>query len=276
VAWLKQIATDRHSYTPAIELYLGNHWHIVRGIIADAGKRNIRLKVWVLSAGYGLIPVDAPIQSYAASFSSGPDQVTPLSDASLWWSALASWAGPVPSSPRSLRQLAAEQETIPMLVAASAPYIRAIHPDLMAASEILTPRRLALISAGLNGSRSLSSILLESDERFLDVNKGRGGTAHTLNAKLAAWSLEHFDEWQEDFASLRGKFHGSLNRLEPRERPERIHMTDRQVISFIRHRIANGERGHSVLLRKLRVSGHACEQKRFKNLYNAVSADIKT
>jgi hypothetical protein len=270
-AWIKQIESDSDGLMPAKELYIGNHWYAVKRITAYARHHDIKLKVWILSAGYGLVPFDAPILPYAASFSNGPDQVVPQSDSALWWKTLAKWKGPVPGTPRSLAQLAEQAPKIPLLVAASAPYVRAITADLAKAKTILSERRLAVISAGFKGHSSLNSVLLPCDERFLDKEHGRGGTAHTLNTKLAAWAVKHFDEWEKDFSYLHSRFDKKLSRLSARKRPSRIRLSDQQVISFITQNTARSPMTkQSVLLRRLRDKGMACEQSRFKMLYATV------
>ena len=272
-AWTQRLKSKGPGEIPASDLYVGNHWYIVRSIIADAAKRRIQLNLWVLSAGYGLIPIDARLHPYAASFAAGPDRVTTPDEAPDWWTALANWPGPAHQSPRTLENLARETKPIPMLVAASAPYVGAVLRDLTAAKDILSTDRLAVISAGFKGDQAIDDVLLTCDARFLDKAKGQGGTAHSLNAKLAAWALEHFDDWGDDFSALHNKFEATLADLVPQDQPKRAAVTDKEVLSFIvEHADDNRRRGHTRLLRDLRASGKACEQKRFKGIYAAFVA----
>ena len=51
----------------ADRLYVGEHWKVSRGLPSLATGHRTRL--WVCSAGYGLIPADARVRPYAATFS---------------------------------------------------------------------------------------------------------------------------------------------------------------------------------------------------------------
>lgn len=267
--WIKRLKATTTKPTPASELYAGNHWHVVRSVVANAMRQDIDLKVWVLSAGYGLIPFDAPIVPYAASFSRGPDQVTTLKESPRWWKRLAKWKGPTPSKPRTIRELAERTDKVPMLVAASASYVRATLADLVDAERILSQARLAVISAGFAGDKSIESVLLPCDARFL---QNRRGTAHSLNVKLAAWALEEFRDWEHDFSRLHLQFDRQLARLHAPEVIHRTPCTDQTVTRFIKNRVKQGQlSGYTVLLGEFRRSGLACEQKRFKLLYGTVA-----
>ena len=57
---------------------------------------------------------------------------------------------------------------------------------------------------------------------------------------------------------------------------DRKPLTDEEVKRFIRGKLrANPKARHSPLLRSLRESGQACEQKRFKNLFLEVQEEIR-
>jgi hypothetical protein len=254
---------------------MGNHWQIVRSAISTARQRNIELSAWVLSAGYGLIPIDAALHSYAASFSAGPDKVTELNDAPAWWTELAEWQGPAPTKPRTLTALVERTKEGQTLIAASAPYVRAIRSDLVDGIEHSSPKNVAVISAGFKGDEALNSILLDCDDRFLDKTNGQGGTAHTLNAKLAAWALDSYTDWEHDFAVLHRIFRDRRSQLTARGRPQRRQCTDKEILSFIEKSVATSPvKARSILLHELRDSGSACEQSRFKKLYDIVTAGV--
>ncbi len=271
--WIRRMRTFSGEGRPAIDLYTGSQWHVIRGIIDDAQRQTIRLRVWILSAGYGLIPTTARISPYSASFASGPDRVVDPAESKAWWSSLAEWEGPDPDGPRSLTELATRNRNDLMLVVASAPYIRAVLSDLRAAAGILSPSRLAIISTGLRNSPSLEGLVVPSDDRFLQKF---GGTLHSLNAKLAGWALSCFDEWSDDISKLHSLFATSLEALEHRERPTRTPQTDHQVMTFIRGEFLTGKRSYSGMLKAFRTAGLACEQKRFKDLYLSIARKTAT
>src|SRR6266568_5508906 len=114
----------------ARDLYAGEHWTVACGLPDLAGGGRIRL--WACSAGYGLIPADAPLRPYAATFTGGhPDSVPGGADgARAWWYALSSWEGPSSGQSRSIRELAATEPAASYLLALSAPYLQACREDI--------------------------------------------------------------------------------------------------------------------------------------------------
>jgi hypothetical protein len=105
--WLRRLAETKCETVPAADLYAGAHWRAAREAAGLAGR------AWVASAGYGLIPFDAPIHPYSATFAPGePDSVVPPkaksrpADPADWWDALAKWSGPAPGAARRLADLA--------------------------------------------------------------------------------------------------------------------------------------------------------------------------
>jgi hypothetical protein len=266
--WIGLLAKADVEVIPAKDLYIGNHWHAVRSAVENAQTAGLDLKVWIVSAGYGLIPFRAPIKSYAATFSNGPDRVTRGGDATKWWNAIAEWAGPSPGFPRTLADIAKQAPRVPMIVATSASYLRAIEQDIMKVQEILTPTRLAVISAGLDGYATIEPSLMHCDRRFLPMV---GGSKHTLNARLAAYSLSCSQEWYPDGDQLRAKFAQLFSELPVPPTVTRRNSSDDDVRAFISSLlITDRARGYTVFLRAFRSSGSACEQKRFKRLYTSI------
>src|SRR5688572_14417374 len=79
--WSSCIQQSRSVPQPAIETYSGGHWSVVRSL-GDSFSNNQRVaRLWIVSAGYGLIsPADAIIP-YGATFTPGqPDSVSATSD----------------------------------------------------------------------------------------------------------------------------------------------------------------------------------------------------
>src|SRR5687768_1599285 len=70
--WTRHLDRESKNAIPARDVYCGEHWDAVRGLFGPKQSE----EVWVTSAGYGLIPADAPIVPYSATFSGGqPDSV---------------------------------------------------------------------------------------------------------------------------------------------------------------------------------------------------------
>ncbi|HKB39811.1 MAG TPA: hypothetical protein VKD72_25470, partial [Gemmataceae bacterium] len=111
--WLERLRGRRAEAVPVQELYAGDHWSVVRSLAGATTSSGTRVRVWVCSAGYGLLTWDSRIASYEATFTPGqPDSVACGDGArsvesanQTWWELLASWAGPAPGMPRSVTAL---------------------------------------------------------------------------------------------------------------------------------------------------------------------------
>ncbi len=94
--WMQRLNTSDLDTVRAENLYAGEHWDIARGLADLAATGFARPTLWIASAGWGLIPIDAAIRPYSATFSTRhPDSVShDTQGAQDWWSALADWEGP--------------------------------------------------------------------------------------------------------------------------------------------------------------------------------------
>src|SRR5439155_12201897 len=129
--WIETLEHGSEEGLPAVDLYAGDHWAVVRSLETVASGRGLDARIWVASAGYGLIPLRGLVRSYSATFASGhPDSVaTGRGDhrrglAQRWWAALSLWRRGGAGTPRSLRELATQEPTGVLLVAASPNYLR--------------------------------------------------------------------------------------------------------------------------------------------------------
>jgi hypothetical protein len=162
-----------------------------------------------------------------------------------------------------------------MLLAASVPYLTATEQDIDAAISILSSDKVAVICAGWKRPSAIEEVLLECDERFLNQETGLGGTAHSLNAALADWSVRRLGEWKGNMATLHQLFRKQLAAMPKRSKPQRTPMKDEEILSYIREASNRvGGISRSTLLRELRASGRACEQERFRQLFNALDAGV--
>jgi len=233
------------------------------------GDREVRL--WVCSAGYGLIPADAPIRPYSATFAGPhPDSVPGGREGgAAWWSALAGWAGSG-GGPRSLADLAAADGGARLLLALSAPYLAACRPDaLAAAARLRHPSQLSVVCAGARRDSMTADLILPADAR---LQHRLGGTRASLNVRVARYLLTETEGVMEH-NDMRDHLAGLLADLPPVTRYDRQPMTDAEVRQFIREYLqAEPGASHTRLLRQLRQSGRACEQGRFAALHRAETA----
>jgi hypothetical protein len=248
--------------TSAFCLYAGEHWDVARRLSSNSSNRATEL--WVCSAGYGLVPAEAPLRPYSATFAAGNADSVPdgVDGAVAWWTALSSWEGPH-GGPRSLTQLVADDPTARTILVLSPPYLRACRNDIIEAAETLADKRsLSIISAGTKSDFELGEFLLPVDARLQHL---LGGTRQALNIRVAEHLLA-------GGSKTHNQMYASLTKLLAEQpaipRYERRVVTDTQVSAFIRRRVrADSNTSHTRLLREFRDSGYACEQARFGALF---------
>ncbi|WP_156960551.1 hypothetical protein [Amycolatopsis taiwanensis] len=148
----------------------------------------------------------------------------------------------------------------------SAMYLRACARDLVTLAEQLRqPEQLTIISVGGSSPRELREFVLPANGHLQTVV---GGTLGALNVRIAAKLLRTLPNTPPN----RQVFADGLARLQQQagKRPvfQRTPMTDDQIRAFILERLTEHST-HTALLRQLRSSGLACEQKRFAQLFSA-------
>ncbi len=272
--WMRRLAEHDAPSVPVLDLYAGDHWHVARTIVTEALVHGRDARLWVCSAGHGLLHDRARVKPYSATFTPGqPDSITSVgasvarSELRHWWAGIiASRTGP---EPRSLQELADREPSTPLLIVASQPYLEAMSDDLSAAVEALASRDLlSILSIGVLPSRlrKLGPHLLEADAR---LETEVGGTRSALNVRVARSLLRAADGKAEVTTSdlaliLRRMAHG----LPPPRVHDRRKMTDDEVRAYVIQARRDDPRvSKTQLLRALRESGAACEQVRFGALF---------
>lgn len=267
--WVQRLSHTDAPTTPALDLYAGEHWSVVRSIPALAAAARRPISLWILSAGYGLISSAAPIRPYAATFCAGhADSVASNGTRGLWWGALSAWSGPEPGAPRSLTQLAKRDPSASIVVAVSPPYLEACADDLAGAAAGLDEHaQLSVICTGAS-SKAPGDHLLPGDARLQHV---LGGTRQALNVRVLAHLIkEHRGPLTHD--NIAGALDTLLSQQPDLVRYDRARCSDAEVTSFIRTRLrVEPSLSRSRLLREFRNSGKACEQSRFAELFETVS-----
>ena len=265
--WARRLSgTGSVPLIAAQNLYAGEHWMIARGLPGRVGHAPTRL--WVCSAGYGLIPADAMVRPYAATFSGRADRVPGGADgARQWWQALASWEGPAPGQPRSIGSLAAADPSAGFLLALSASYLDACRDDITAAAaQVADPDTFVVISAGARFPGSAGAAMVPSDAR---LQAFLGGTRQALNARIAAHLLSAGISSRAEAIRQMTRL---LARQPPATRYDRKKLSDQEVTEMIARRLAQAPgTSASRLLREFRDAGYACEQQRFAHLHKLVT-----
>jgi len=272
--WWKAITEDGSATLPAAELYIGDHWSIVRGLPEVARASNLNAHLWVASAGYGLVPADAHLHAYAATFSPGhADSVVDVdpnkrvASAREWWKRLADAPNPPGKGIRTIAALARSAPTALLLVVASPRYVVAMEDDLCEARVCLRKPGDLLIVSGSPGpeTEALKDCWLHSSAALQAV---LGGALGSLHARVARRILEDAAKHGLDAKLLRAQIIELARQQFPFARPERKLLEDKDVISFIKKELMRDSSAtHTRLLRALRNGGRACEQGPFPRLF---------
>lgn len=251
--WRQRIgaAVDKR---PLESLYAGETWVQCRALLGVARRAGFDPALFVASAGLGLRSSDFEAPAYGATFAMNtPDSVGRSgAEAQMWWSAFGDEAG--------LRLAdVAESST---LIVLSESYARAMEPDLVALGEQEGDHLL------VGGHREIAG--LKRVPADLGLRSALGGTASSLNARIAgAWleglnmpelgSATRQQEWAEWSATVRRV-----------ENYNRSRMSDAQIAAYVRDlKQRDPDISQTVALRNLRDAGQACEQKRFRTLFNS-------
>lgn len=277
--WWGRIKADRGPSVIASELYAGAHWSAVRNLPGIARAAGYDAKLWVISAGYGLVAADSFLHPYSATFArASPDAVCLPAEhcpsrrdcLRAWWSALGALKRADGARPAMIAELAAGRRADYFLVIASPDYLAAAEADLLAAAPHLEdPQRLIIVSSnGGTGLKGLAPYTVPSDAR---LQERVGGVLGSLHAKVASLILENVGRWGFTAEAVGARLLELAEAAEGPKKYDREPMDDDAVRAFVRAALGRTPRPSCTsLLRELRAGGRACEQKRFKNLYNEV------
>ncbi len=269
-AWSAALDCHPAASTPAWNLYKGDHWHVVR----DFGSVGQPVRVWVCSAGYGLVQASDLLKPYAATFSPGHEDSISSDASSLrdWWSDLSAWRPSGSNGPRSFVDAFAQNPSDRWMVVLSAPYLTAVRDDLSRGlGQLELPENLTIVSSQPRGLNGLSKALLPVDERFQSLVTG---AKLSLNVRVARWLLQEAKDF--DYETLRDLASAALSSLPRPIRHDRQLLTDDQVTQFIKKQLEGSERASaSGFLRKLRAEGLACEQSRFSKLFATAVREVQ-
>jgi len=279
--WKKRLQQSSAERVAVAELYRGQHWAVVRDLPTVAQNAGLQADLWITSAGYGLVPVGAQICSYSATFASSvDDSVWRPSDGDrkgslrAWWRGLQNLSSQIAGAPRSLSELADAAPKAVILVIASPAYVTAMADDLAVTRQRLTDPNHLIVISSRNSSLPLwlESHLVPSEAPLC---KMLGGSRGSLHARTARRILEETVKIPLRADVLVPRYGHLLSNIEMPAPQARLRLTDENVRRFIRETIAaKGNLSCTAVLRKLRVSGQACEQRRFAGLYAQVKGKL--
>jgi hypothetical protein len=270
-SWRKRLKTVKAEKYPAEDLYMGEHWSVVRGIPSDATSRGWNVRLWICSAGYGLIRPSSHINSYQVTFA--PSTIDSAANGAkdrgvlqAWWKGVCSYAIPGEQSiPRSFADLALKYPRTPLVVALSADYLNAVEEDLgVLLHHAFFRQYLSIISCGTSSKHiHWKNNLLPCDGK---LSASLGGTLTSLNARVARFLFE----FQANAEPSVDRMAALVRSIETRTLAPKLRtpLSDRDVTKFIREGLEKTPPiSKTKLLEDLRGAGKACEQKRFGELY---------
>jgi hypothetical protein len=267
--WWRALRSLKADTRPALDTYAGDHWSVVRSLPHEAWKRGWHATLWVLSAGYGLLPAETLIHGYSATFAYGHNDSVGKNAAEIarWWAALSKKPLDGRSQPRSLTQLFRQDPSAAFLIVGSPNYLRAVEADLLRGIKAASREPRVVIVSSTSGLRAtgLAQWLVPSGRELQhNVHGGRV----SLHARVARLIVRRSKS--HDFHP--GKVQKLCNRLArpgSGRMPVRTTQSDADVRAFVREALRkNASASYTALLRRLRDSGRACEMRRFKRLYS--------
>jgi hypothetical protein len=262
-AWI-----DSLSRLPALysvdRLYAGRGFRLAQRAAAGAGA-----KLYVLSAGLGLVDSSQQIPTYGLTVSPGhsdsvSERVQGDFDPAAWFSALLSG----PYSTRWANAFDHGQGRV--LIALTRPYAKMIGSSLLE-----LPRsslaRLRIFGASLSEllPKEVHCAIMPYDKRLDAITPG-------TRADFSQRALHHF-VWSvasqaaiQDCVSDGAAVRRELALVTAPQRSRRPRQTDEEILRLIRARLKS-QSGSGRILRALRdLDGVACEQSRFSRLFRAV------
>lgn len=273
----------------ADELYIGSYWSTIRQLTAKAHLSGFVSDLWIISAGYGLISSSDDIYSYSATFAPGDKNSVINGESDVkrrdeklrkWWELISNFQLPQSSNPRKLSQLFRENSHDYFLIVASGSYLSAVEKDLLEGIKSLSsPENLVIVTSKSFVNESLDMNVVPADAR-LQCNGTCGencekhlvprGIRGTISASLAGKIIERAKENGFNASSVKQYVQAIIEKSPSLVNFNRTRIDDAGVLEFINQELTKFPSAScTFLLRKLRESGSACEQKRFREIYQS-------
>jgi hypothetical protein len=266
--WCRRLVESPVPSKRAIDLYAGGHWAVVRSLPGLATAQGWDAKLWVMSAGYGLVAGEAPIRPYSATFSRGHDDSVGRteSDRREWWKCLSMYSIAVPRHHRTFATLMSGDRQAIYLVLGSASYLVAAEADLVRGAQALEGGGRLLVVSSRSGleATTLAPYCVPSEAPLRSVV---GGALTSLHARVASRIIRESRQHGFNLATLRARYGDLVEKLHVVGSPAGVRQSDSEVRARIRTALARGSPSSTALLRALRSRGLACEAKRFRLLY---------
>ncbi len=271
IDWIERIKQAEPCHAAA-DLYSGEYWQ--QGMaLARAVRVRFSSRVWVLSAGLGLIDVTEFIPNYSATLVSGdPDSVArgwndrrPSEVRREWWSALSQWPGPANGGPRTLAEVTAEQSGAQVLLCGGRDYVDAVADDLRSLQSAQEGEGALMIFASGSPLPGLHDAWVRVPGR---LRLALGGSQTSTTVRTATAVIESLLPHRLNPPAARSATAAFARTTPPLPVFARRRMSDAEIVNWVRdHRSDHSGVTKSTALRVFRDEGLACEQGRFGRLF---------
>jgi len=285
-SWISALNASESGRTiPARSLYSGDHWSVARSL-AENPPDGVSVRLWISSAGYGLVQVDDELVPYSATFSPGqldsvigdePADGSFREAAIEWWTGLALRRGGRSRRVSRIEDIAATDPKVPLMITASPVYVDAMITDLLAASRRLsTPDLLSIFTSKEAKLADLANHAIPYDARLQATRKSGGpstvgGAYPSLNIRATALAIATARVTRCRLSSLREHFEQLGTKQPPLRKFNRRRAKPSEVEAFVRKSLSRDRNAtHSRLLREFRDKGNAFEYNRFRTVFQDV------
>ena len=221
VSWLETIQDHNLVKYSAEDLYGGSHWKEVIKCVNVSRDFKFLPELWIVSAGWGLIPSDFKITPYAASFAEGensiqnlkwPKELSGKERSRYWWSEINRRRNA--DLPQSLIQLnftLKNKSKFCFLIILSKEYYFPLELEII--ELISAGAEVVIISCGIYSEIETVNPLVRDhvlplNTKFKLADPYLKKNCHVLNARLATWIIRNY---QNDLKNGREAIHASLS-----------------------------------------------------------------
>lgn len=271
--WLANTASLTPKFA-AIELYRGASWVVYRDVL----KKLPNSQGYVVSAGFGLVSLTASrLPPYSATFASGEDCIadtviapgvqTRSAKHRSWWNALTQ------SQSSCCADLAGRYPQACFVVVGGNDYIEALQDDLGRLRKYCGSERLFIICAGYSSPPGslLADCIIPATVKMESMLPGaRSG----LNARVLQWLVTQIvprTGWNHSAIAYEIAQHHTCSAIRSKETVARIRLSDHEVCEKLLQNIISNDTDRPLsatqMLKYLRANGFACEEKRFRRIY---------
>jgi hypothetical protein len=236
---------------------------------ALAAARRLECPAYFVSAGLSLLPEGQQVPAYDLSVAAGescpPALASGEATAAQWWAALNNELG----RDRPIASLVRRTDG-QVLMALPGSYLSMVVDDLFSLSQFQRAKLRLIVSESASVPAWLEPSAIRYDQRLSGIATAPKGA----NAYFAQRALGHFVDLivrhkleAADIAVQRAKVMQELGRAAVVPTPKRQPQSEAQVLRWIESTDPKRARSATALLGEFRRAGFACEQARFRGVY---------